>query len=93
MVTRLKRAERIQPHDVAIRMIDLGAVVIMRSDLVRRDVSVGDGLRVIVVRFVDVLWRKGRRQGEPGHHAPDDDDDHEAADWMRHARGLSLLPS
>jgi len=83
VVARLTYAAGVQPHDVAIGMIDRAAVVIVRRDLMRRDVSVRDGLRVIVVRFVDVFGRERRRQGEPGRHQQRDD---ASAESIRHGR-------
>ena len=82
LVRRLIRAHVIQPHDVTIAVIELRTAVIMRSELVRLEVSVRDAARVIGVRFVHMFGRKRRRQGQQGRQ---NDRDHEPAERMKHA--------
>ena len=65
VVRRLAGADAIQPHDVTVDMVDLRAVMIVRGELVRLNVSVRDSVGVVDVRFVDMLGRKDPRQGEP----------------------------
>ncbi len=90
LVGRLTGAHAVQPHDVTVTVIELRAVVIMRSELVRLKMPVCDGVRVITVRFVHMLGRKGRRHGEPRRQNEADD---EPAESMRHASRLWLRTS
>ena len=50
-----------EPYDVILVVVEFGAVVIVRRELVRLKVAVRDRLRVIVVGLVHV--RVGHRRG------------------------------
>jgi hypothetical protein len=67
---------------VTVDVVDLRAVVIVCGELVELNVSVRDGVGVVGVRFVDMLGRHRRRQGEPRRQNKADDD---PAEWIRHA--------
>lgn len=53
-----------QPDDLTVTVIQLRRVVVVHSELVRFQVSVRDRMRVAGVRFVQMLWRNGCRQGD-----------------------------
>jgi hypothetical protein len=53
-----------QPDDLTVTVIELRSVVVVHSELVRLQVSVRDRMRVAGVRFVEMLWRNRRRQGD-----------------------------
>lgn len=87
LVGRLTGAHAVQPQDVTVTAIELRAVVIMRSEPVRLKMPVCDRVRVITVRFVHMLGRKRRRQGEKRRQDQSDD---KPAGRMRHASRLWL---
>jgi hypothetical protein len=63
-------------------VIELG-VVVVRSELMRLEVSVRDGVRMAGVRLVQMRWREGSRQGDKRRQ----NETHEyPAQRMRHAR-------
>jgi hypothetical protein len=72
-----------QPDDLTLTVIELRGLVIVRSELVCLEVSVRDGERVVGVRFVQMLWRKGCRQGDKRRQ---NETHKNPVQWMRHAR-------
>ena len=53
-----------QPDDRSVAVIELRATLVVRGVLVRLEVPVGDGARVVGVRFVHMRGRKGSGQGD-----------------------------
>jgi len=72
---------------VTVTVIELRGVVIMRSEHVRLKMPMCDRVRVITARFVHMLWRKRRRQGEKRRQDQSDD---KPAGRARHAPRLLL---
>ena len=72
MVRALKEAGVAQPDDVLLVMSDFGAVVIVRFELVRLEMSVNEGVRVIGVGLVEVLLRHRRGTDKPRHKGESD---------------------
>ena len=76
MVRALKEAGVAQPDDALFVMSDLGVVVIVEFELVRLEMSMNKGVRVIGVGLVQVLlwYRRGtekpRHKGESNKGAP-----------------------
>jgi hypothetical protein len=71
-----------QPDDLTVAVIELG-VVVVRSELMRLEVSVRDGVRMAGVRLVQMRWREGSRQGDKRRQ----NETHEnPVQRMRHAR-------
>jgi hypothetical protein len=73
VICALKDAGVIQPDDVLLVMSDFGAVMIVRFELVRLEMSVNERMRVIGVGLVEVLhWHRGGR-GKPRHKGESDE--------------------
>jgi len=67
MIRALKDAGVAQPDDAVLVMGDFGAVVIVRFELVRLDMSVNERMWVIGVDLVQVLPRHRGGTDEPRH--------------------------
>lgn len=85
LVDRLAGTHAVQPYDVAVGVVDLRAVAMRRSELVRLNVPVRERARAVAIRFMQMLGRKRRRQGEPRRQNEADD---EPAERMRHPSQL-----
>ena len=73
MIRALKDAGVTQPDDVLLVMSDFGAVMIVRFELVRFEMSVNERMWVIGVGLVQVLRRHRGGRGKPRHKGESDD--------------------
>ena len=88
LVRRLGRAALIQPDGAIARVIELGAVVLMRRILVWLNMPVHNDERMIAVRFVHVPRRERSRHRERGRQR---ETDQESADGRQHSAKLWLI--